>query len=103
MATSEHHMITRSMKKKMEEEGIIQEETYDEIDENGNLKDFIDYECVEEFDQEMFQKELDRLRYGNKIKPVKNVSMKKKKPKPSKADTKLQEILLSYIFMSDAI
>ena len=37
MATSEHHMITRSMKKKMEEEGIIQEETYDEIDENGNL------------------------------------------------------------------
>ena len=26
-------MITRSMKKKMEEEGIIQDETYDEIDE----------------------------------------------------------------------
>ena len=100
MATSEHHMITRSMKKKMEEEGIIQEETYDEIDENGNLKDFIDYECEEEFDQEMFQKELDRLRYGSKIKPVKNVPMKKKKPKSSKADTKLQEILLSYIFMS---
>ena len=100
MATSEHHMITRSMKKKMEEEGIIQEEKYDEIDENGNLKDFIDYECEEDFDQEMFQRELDRLRYGNKIKPVKNVSMKKKKPKPSKADTKLQEILLSYIFMS---
>ncbi len=101
MATSEHHMITRSMKKKMEEEDIIQEETYDEIDENGNLKDFIDYECEEEFDQEMFQKELDRLRYGNKIKsPVKNVSMKKKKNKPGKPDTKLQEILLSYILMS---
>ena len=99
MDTSEHNMITRSMKKKMEEEGIVPEDTYDE---NGNFKDFIDYECEEEFDQEMFQKELDRLRYGNKTKsPVKNISMKKKKnSKPGKYDTKLQEILLSYIFMS---
>ena len=104
MDTSEHNMITRSMKKKMEEEDIVPEDNYDELDENGNLKDFINYECEEDFDQEMFQKELDRLRYGNKIKsPVQNVSMKKKKnskpSKPSKPDTKLQEILLSYIFM----
>ena len=104
MDTSEHNMITRSMKKKMEEEDIVPEDNYDELDENGNLKDFINYECEEDFDQEMFQKELDRLRYGNKIKsPVQNVSMKKKKKrkpsKPSKPDTKLQEILLSYIFM----
>ncbi len=99
MAITEHHMITRSMKKKLEEEGIFQEDTYDEIDENGNLKDLIDYECEEDFDQEMFQKELERLRYGNKIKsPVKK--MKKKNTKPGKADTKLQEMLLSYIFMS---
>ena len=105
MDTSEHNMITRSMKKKMEEEDIVPEDNYDELDENGNLKDFINYECEEDFDQGMFQKELDRLRYGNKIKsPVQNVSMKKKKnskpSKPSKPDTKLQEILLSYIFMS---
>ena len=104
MDTSEHNMITRSMKKKMEEEDIVPEDNYDELDENGNLKDFINYECEEDFDQGMFQKELDRLRYGNKIKsPVQNVSMKKKKnskpSKPSKPDTKLQEILLSYIFM----
>ena len=41
MDTSEHNMITRSMKKKMEEEGIVPEDNYDELDENGNLKGFV--------------------------------------------------------------
>ena len=38
MDVSEHTMITRSMKKKMEEEGIYSPFEEDEIDENGNLK-----------------------------------------------------------------
>ena len=39
MDVSEHTMITRSMKKKMEEEGIYSPFEEDEIDENGNLRD----------------------------------------------------------------
>jgi ATP-dependent Lon protease len=103
MSESENQIITRSMKKKMEEGIIIEkindclENNNDEIDENGNLKGFIDYDCKEEedFNQEMFQKELKRLG-GSKI----NFSPKKKKKNKKGENNKLPEILLSYILMN---
>ena len=97
-------MITRSMRKKMEEEGekveqfneCLENDHEGEVDENGNLKGLIDYECEEDFDQEMFQKELKRLG-GSKI----NFSPKKRKKKKKKVDDiKLPEIFLSYILMN---
>ena len=97
-------MITRSMRKKMEEEGekveqfneCLENDHEGEVDENGNLKGLIDSECEEDFDQEMFQKELKRLG-GSKI----NFSPKKRKKKKKKVDDiKLPEIFLSYILMN---
>ena len=96
MDVSEHTMITRSMKKKMEEEGIYSPFEEDEIDENGNLKGLIDYECEEDFDPEMFQRELKRLG-GSRM----NSSPTKKKKKGSKKkNDKLSDIFLSYILMN---
>jgi ATP-dependent Lon protease len=101
-----HDMITRSMKKQMDEGNItfdVQETIIDEnedIDENGNIKDFIDYDCEDDFDNEMFQNELKRLRNGNKQNSsIFQLPPKKKKMKKSK-NNKLPEILLSYMLMN---
>tara|TARA_Y100001935_G_scaffold86596_1_gene71844 strand:+ start:3070 stop:4848 length:1779 start_codon:yes stop_codon:yes gene_type:complete len=68
----------------------------DDVDENGNLKGLIDYECDEEFDNEMFQNELKRLR-GGKVNPFH--SSPKKKSKKQK-NTKLPDLFLSYLLMN---
>ena len=102
----QHIMITRSMKKQNDEDNInfdIQETIIDEneeVDENGNIEDFIDYDCDDDFDNEMFQNELKRLRNGNKYNPsILQFPPKKKKVKKSK-NNKLPEILLSYMLMN---
>lgn len=102
----QHIMITRSMKKQNDEDNInfdIQETIIDEneeVDENGNIEDFIDYDCDDDFDNEMFQNELKRLRNGNKYNPsILQLPPKKKKVKKSK-NNKLPEILLSYMLMN---
>ena len=59
MATNNHPMFTRSKKKN-------QNNPPDDIDEQGNLKDFIDYNCDEDFDRTELDNELSRLR-GNKL------------------------------------
>ena len=52
-----HSMITRSKKKLIDkQDNKPPDNDDDEIDENGNLKGFIDYDCDEEFDNDMFQK-----------------------------------------------
>ena len=64
MSTSEHSMITRSKKKEMESQPPNNAGNNDDIDEQGNIKGLIDYTCEEDFDNDMFQKELRRLRGG---------------------------------------
>lgn len=109
MTESEHQMITRSMKRKMDEEDNIklnevkasndiewEIQAYEDIDKNGNIDGFIDYDCEEDFDQEMFQKELRRLGGSrSNFSPT----MKKKKKKKNESN-KLSEIVLSYILMN---
>ena len=61
MEGNTHPMCTRSKKKG------YQSPDPDDIDEFGNLKGFIDYECDEEFDQAELDKELLRLRRGSLV------------------------------------
>ena len=55
-------MVTRSQKDKEPppDENPPEDDKYDYTDKDGNLTDLIDYECDEDFDNEMFQKELAR-------------------------------------------
>ena len=90
MSQSKHSMITRS-KQKIIGGNPPSNIPEDDVDENGNLKGLIDYECDEEFDNEMFQNELKRLR-GGKVNPFH--SSPKKKSKKQK-NTKLPDLFLS--------
>ena len=59
MAANNHPMFTRSKKNN-------NSNPPDDIDEQGNLKDFIDYNCDDEFNRTELDNELSRLR-GNKL------------------------------------
>ena len=91
-----HPMVTRSKKDelKLNLDLEIDKSRGAEVDEQGNLTGLIDYSCDEDFDNDMFQVELARLR-GDKYTPS-----PKKKIKKKKKDNKLQELLASYIFMN---
>ena len=93
---SEHSMITRSKGKLLELEGINPFEE-DDMDEKGNLKGLIDYECNEDFDNEMFQKELRRLRGGRKNTQYNSPTKRKKKD----SENKLSDVFLSYMLILD--
>ena len=62
-----HPMVTRSQKDKEPppDENPPEDDKYDYTDKDGNLTDLIDYECDEDFDNEMFQKELARIAEEN--------------------------------------
>ena len=67
MSTNPHQMTTRSKAKeylndKLYESSDMISEDDSSVDENDNLKGFIDYDCDESFDQEEFDKQLNRLR-----------------------------------------
>jgi len=101
--SSNHSMITRSKKKETifnHKEGGMppNDDEEDDIDENGNLKGFIDYECEEnDFDNEMFQKELSKLRKGNQDGKIKKEKYKKNKRKKNNG---IQDILLPYMLLN---
>ena len=95
MSQSNHSMITRS-KQKIIGGNPPPNIPEDDVDEKGNLKGLIDYECDEEFDNEMFQNELKRLR-GGKVNPF-HLSPKKKSKKQK--NTKLPDLFLSYLLMN---
>ena len=104
MEENNHPMCTRSKKK-----------GGSSPDDLGNLKDFIDYECDEPFDQRELDKELSRLRRGNNlpgqlrehVKPRKDKSKKKKivveeidetvESSEAVKKTDLGDILMTYI------
>ena len=58
-----HNMKTRSKKSKDNDDnkgGDNSDDEYEEVDEYGNLKDFIDYDCEEPFDKNIFNDELNK-------------------------------------------
>tara|TARA_Y100001958_G_C21244907_1_gene574297 strand:+ start:3355 stop:5058 length:1704 start_codon:yes stop_codon:yes gene_type:complete len=67
---NKHQMITRSKKKQTDntisnDNNNNTDEEYDEIDENGNLKDFIEpdsSDIEDDFDEDMYKEEINRLR-----------------------------------------
>ena len=101
MSDSEHSMITRSKKKQLDPSPPGDTDGNDEMDEQGNLTGLIDYDCDEPFDNDMFQKELKRLRNGNRSPVIHSSPTKRarKKIKP-KGKNKLPEILASYMLMN---
>ena len=101
MSESEHSMITRSMKKKLELIPPNNADNNDELDEQGNIKGLIDYECDEPFDNDMFQKELRRLRGGNLSPSIHSSPTKKARKKlKQKGNNKLPNMLASYMLMN---
>ena len=96
MSDSKHSMITRS------KQGVIGNKPppppEEDVDEHGNAYGLIDYDCDEEFDNAMFQKELNRLRGKNrKLKPL-HLSPKKKSKK--KKNNPIGDLFLSYMLTS---
>ena len=81
MSTNPHQMTTRSKAKeylndKLYESSDMISDDDSSVDENGNLKGFIDYDCDESFDQEEFDKQLNRLRG---VKPKRKIKRNNKK------------------------
>ena len=93
MSESNHNMMTRS-KNKLNEPSIPPKHNKpddfddfdDEIDEHGNLKGFIDYDCDEPFDKKELNKQ------------IKKLSGRKKINKKDKT-TKINDILMSYLIL----
>jgi ATP-dependent Lon protease len=94
MSDSQHSMITRSKQKMIDINPPPPQLPEEDIDEHGNVSDLIDYECDEEFDNGLFQKELNRLRGNKKVKPL-HFSPKKKSRK--KKNNPIGDIFLSYM------
>ena len=87
---SMHTMITRSKKgTNNETKGKTPPPENKDMDENGNLKGFIDYECEEDFDEKMFQKEISKL--SGKSRNIKKKSKKK---------NQIEDLLIPYLFMN---
>lgn len=95
MSTNPHQMTTRSKAKeylndKLYESSDMISDDDSSVDENGNLKGFIDYDCDESFDQEEFDKQLNRLR---------GVKPKRKLKRNNKNDKKLNDVFMTYLIL----
>ena len=88
ITNSTHSMTTRS---KSKEEKLSPLKSHndddDDVDEYGNLKGFIDYDCEDEFDHAEFDKQVMKL--GG----VSKKSKKSKKDKKSRKDKKIIETI----------
>ena len=84
MSENSHQMTTRSKAKNdinenYEPSEILTDDMLTDdssVDENGNLKGFIDYDCDDDFDHKELDKQLNRLR-GVKPKRKKKRNIKK--------------------------
>ena len=97
MSTNPHQMTTRSKAKeylndKLYESSDMISDDDSSVDENGNLKGLIDYDCDESFDQEEFDKQLNRLRG---VKPKRKIKRNNKK----KNDKKLNDVFMTYLIL----
>ena len=90
-----HNMITRSKAKKINND---QFDNFDDIDENGNLKDFIDYDMEENED---YKEELKQQLYllSNKSPIYKNKSKVIKKDKKDKKDKKINNLFIDFLLL----
>ncbi len=96
--TINHPMITRSKSKKNNPpNNDIFDDEIDEIDENGNLKDFIDYDMEENDDfYDELQEQLYNISNGSdRYKKINTVKKKNKK----KNDENMNSIFLNYLIM----
>lgn len=102
---NQHGMTTRSKTKNMEQietnqtsrckNGNIEMENIDEIDEHGNLKDFIVYDNDDNDDNDKIAfKELHNLLYGNKYRKKSKIKNKK-----NKKDNPMGNIFMNYLIM----
>ena len=98
MDINNHQMTTRSKSKGNDTAPLSEtNEIFSDdssIDENGNLKGFIDYECDDDFDHEEFDKQLNRLKKTKPPKRKKKLNMKK-----NKNDKKLNDVFMTYLIM----
>jgi len=100
MSDNSHQMNTRSKTREFQNE-----ENYDtqdmitdddsSVDENGNLKGFIDYDCDDDFDHKELDKQLNRLRGTKPKRKIKRNNKKKSK----KNDKKLNDVFMTYLIM----
>ena len=99
MSDNSHQMTTRS--KAMDNQGSIHYDSQDmitsdddsSVDENGNLKGFIDYDCKDDFNRNALDKELNRLRG---IKPKRKIKRNNKKYKKKNNSKNLNDVFMSY-------
>lgn len=93
--SSTHSMTTRSKSNDNKQQFTLQmnDDGDDSVDEYGNLKGFIDYDCKDEFDHGEFDKQVSRLSDGV-LKP-KN----KKKIKKNTRGKKLNDVFMTYLIM----
>ena len=96
MSESIHNMTTRSKNKLNESSSPLKQnkpdDLDDEVDEYGNLKDFIDYDCDESFDKKELDKQVKKLSGRKKF------NKKDKKDKKDKK-SKINDILMSYLIL----
>lgn len=94
--TNNTHLMTTRSKSKEEKIPPIQiSDDDDDVDECGNLKGFIDYDCEDKFDHAEFDRQVARLG-GNKPKKSKKKNERIKKGTSSK---KLNDVFMTYLIM----
>ena len=97
--TNNTHLMTTRSKSKEEKIPPIQisdgDDDVDDVDECGNLKGFIDYDCEDKFDHAEFDRQVARLG-GNKPKKSKKKNERIKKGTSSK---KLNDVFMTYLIM----
>ena len=93
-----HNMITRSKAKKINNDDFDNCDNLDDIDENGNLKDFIDYDMEENED---YKEELKQQLYllSNKSSVYKNKPKVVKKDKKDKKDKKINNLFIDFLLL----
>jgi ATP-dependent Lon protease len=100
MCDNSHQMTTRSKANEKhgdiqyESQGMLSDEEDSSVDENGNLKGFIDYDCDDDFDHKELDNQLNRLR-GVKPKRKKRRNTKKSKQN----NKKLNDVFMTYLIM----
>lgn len=96
-----HSMTTRS---KSKDESLpplqFHDDDSDDVDEHGNLKGFIDYDCEDEFDHAEFDRQVAQLSGGMlKQKKKKKEKKQNKKIRKNSRDKKLNDVFMTYLIM----
>ena len=102
-----HQMKTRSKKDKDKDKdksqdndnkgGDNSDDEYDEIDEHGNLKGFIEYDCDEPFDKNTFDNEIDRFKKRKRKEHKLQNPILQSPIKKSRSNLDLSNILINYM------